>query len=270
MDDFLTRFEGVRRSGHGYVARCVAHDDREASLSLAEEDGKILVHCFAGCKTEDIVDAVGLQMSDLMLEPRKERLREKPEAVYDYTDEEGGVLFQAVRFPSKRFRQRHWSREKEDWEWNLDGVRRVLYHLPEVQEGIREGKTIYLVEGEKDVESLRAIGKVATCNPMGAGKWRPEYTLTLAGANVVIVADRDEPGRLHAETVKAELDSVCQNVWIYQPKEGKDVTDHLLAGHPIEALQPLKQAVRRGIMTAKELAEQGAAELSMTEADTPY
>ena len=56
-------------------------------------------------------------------------------------------------------------------------------------------EVIYICEGEKDVEALERAGCAATCNAGGAGKWRPEYSEALAGANVIIVADRDEPGR---------------------------------------------------------------------------
>ena len=78
--------------------------------------------------------------------------------------------------------------------WNLEGVRRVLYRLPEVL----AAEEVMLVEGEKDADRLRALGFVATTNPQGAGKWRPEYAETLAGKRVVILPDNDEAGRKHA------------------------------------------------------------------------
>ena len=68
LDEFLTRVQptGLRRSGEGYVARCPAHDDHAASLSIGEgHDGRILLHCWAGCETRDILAALGLQWSDL-------------------------------------------------------------------------------------------------------------------------------------------------------------------------------------------------------------
>jgi hypothetical protein len=64
--EFLERLERVNRSGKGWTARCPAHEDRRASLSISEgDDGRILLKCFAGCPTEDIVEALSLSLSDL-------------------------------------------------------------------------------------------------------------------------------------------------------------------------------------------------------------
>ena len=66
LTQFLCMREGVRKQGDGYLARCPAHDDREPSLSIGEgEDGRVLLHCWAGCETRDIVAALGLNWSDL-------------------------------------------------------------------------------------------------------------------------------------------------------------------------------------------------------------
>lgn len=68
LDEFLTCIEpaGPRRSGAGYVARCPAHDDRAPSLSIsAADDGRILLHCWAGCETVDVLAALGLTWHDL-------------------------------------------------------------------------------------------------------------------------------------------------------------------------------------------------------------
>jgi len=65
----LARLEGVRSAGRGYSARCPAHQDRSASLSIAEgRDGCALVKCFAGCEPQSIVHALGLEMADLFPE----------------------------------------------------------------------------------------------------------------------------------------------------------------------------------------------------------
>lgn len=65
----LSRLEGVRTSGRGWVARCPAHTDRSASLSIAEgRDGRALVKCFAGCEVLAVVQALGLEVADLFPE----------------------------------------------------------------------------------------------------------------------------------------------------------------------------------------------------------
>ncbi len=266
LDDFLDKLEGVRPSGSGYVAKCPAHDDGEASLQVSErEDESIGIHCHAGCRTDDVMEALGLHLRDLFA--RSTNFAE-PEAIYSYTDEAGLELFQAVRLPGKQFRQRTLGPEGE-WIWKLESVRRVLYRLPEVIEAVAAGRTIYVTEGEKDAESVRALGRVATCNPMGAGKWRDEFSPFFQGATVIILADRDEPGRAHADRVKQSLQPYAKAIFVLQAKRGKDVTDHLEMGFDIKELVPIRQPPRRGITTASELAEQGMEYLDYRESDLP-
>lgn len=267
LDDFLDKLENVRPAGSGYVAVCPAHDDGQNSLSVGEgDDENIIIKCHAGCSASQVVEAMGLHLRDLFA--RNSGNLAEPEAVYSYTDEQGVELFQAVRLPGKQFRQRTLGADGE-WVWKLDGVRRVLYRLPEVIAAVAAGRTIYITEGEKDAESIRATGRVATCNPMGAGKWREEFASFFAGANVIIVADRDEPGRAHAERVKNSLLPFAQAIFVLQAKRGKDVTDHLELGFDLKELVPIRQAPRRGITTAHELAEQGREYLELREIDLP-
>lgn len=267
LDDFLDRLEQVRSAGGGYVALCPAHEDTSPSLSVSEGDEGILVKCHAGCSSEDIVGALELELRDLFYET-KSRGANEPEAIYDYTDEQGNLLYQAVRLPGKNFRQRHVGPDGE-WEWNLKGVTRVLYRLPEVLQAKAEGKTIYLCEGEKDVEAIRQTGHVATCNPMGAGKWSPDYTETLAGANVIIVQDKDEPGRKHAEKVKQSLLGRAKGVWVVQAKQGKDAYDHLEAGFRIDEFAIPRARNGRGVYTSHDLVEYAKESIHLTDEDVP-
>src|SRR5262249_19482085 len=115
-------------------------------------------------------------------------------ATYGYTDEAGKLLFQCVRFAPKRFRQRQ-PDGKGGWIWNIEGVRRVLYRLPEVI----AASTLCVAEGEKDCDNLTKLGFIATTNPLGAGKWRDDYGETLRGKDVVIFGDADEPGEAHVQ-----------------------------------------------------------------------
>src|SRR5262249_55986873 len=107
-----------------------------------------------------------------------------PSQVYSYRDRHGFLLFETLRFDDpKRFAQRR-PPPDGDYRWGLDGVRPVLYRLPELL-AAHPISIVYLAEGEKDVDRLRASGLVASCNPMGAGKWRDEYSAYLAGRRVV-------------------------------------------------------------------------------------
>lgn len=66
----LSRLDGVKKAGRGWIARCPAHEDRRASLSIAEgDDGRALVHCFGGCSAADVMAAAGLALSDLYAAP---------------------------------------------------------------------------------------------------------------------------------------------------------------------------------------------------------
>lgn len=273
IDGFLDRLDGVQPHGNYHAAVCPAHEDRQASLSVAEgEDGRIIIKCHAGCSAPEIVKALDLTLRDLF--PGAARIFGEPEVIYSYVDEAGAELFQAVRMPGKKFLQRHFAPDdpdaKEDgWVWKLDDVRRVLYQLPDLIAGIAAGHGVYLTEGEKDAENVRATGRVATCNPMGAGKWRDEYSPFFTGANVTIVADRDEPGRTHANRVMESIKPYAAHVRILQSREGKDVSDHLSYGHTMEELIPIRQGPRRGVITAQQMSEAAMEILVKTEYDEP-
>jgi hypothetical protein len=245
LDVVLSRLEGVRRSGNGFSALCPAHDDRHQSLSVAEgRDGRVLIKCHAGCDVKAIVRALGLEMRDLFPPKSEPERKPKPErkivAVYPYVDESGKLLFEVVRYEPKTFAQRR-PDGQGGWVWNLEGVRRVLYKLPDVLRAVESGETIYIVEGEKDTEALCGLGLVATTNPHGAGKWRDDYSETLKGAHVVILPDKDEAGRKHAESVAKSLWGKASSIKIVElPGDGiKDVSDWLKAGGTKAQLQEL-------------------------------
>lgn len=237
-DEVLTRLAGVRPNGGGWVAQCPAHEDRKPSLSITTgADGRTLLYCHAGCSVESVTTALGIEPRDLFADAGLGG-GQKVGATYPYVDESERLLYEVVRFLPKDFRQRR-PDGHDGWIWNLNGTRRVLYRLPQVLAAIAAGKRMWLCEGEKDVHALEAHGCVATTNPGGALKWRSEYTETLRGARVVIVADRDEPGRAHAQQVRKALDGVAQQVVVVEPAEGKDVTDHFAAGKALRDLVPV-------------------------------
>jgi hypothetical protein len=152
-------------------------------------------------------------------------------ATYDYNDAGGVLAYQVVRFDPKGFAQRR-PDGNGGWAWNLRGVERVLYHLPEVIAAVAAGQPIYIPEGEKQADLLRSRGRAATTNPMGAGKdkWKREYADVLAGAaRVFVLADDDTEGREHAEEVARSLHGRVGEVKVvklYPDSESKrDVID---------------------------------------------
>lgn len=147
---------------------------------------------------------------------------------FSYTDEEGAVLFQVVRRVNpKGFYQRR-PNGKGGWINSLEGVRRVLYRLPEVLAAVRDNQQVYLVEGERDADNLAELGLVATTSSGGPGRWRQDYSKTLRGARVVILPDNDEAGQEHVQKVAQALQGVAAEVRVLGlpdlPSAG-DVTD---------------------------------------------
>ena len=167
-------------------------------------------------------------------------------ATYDYVDEDGEVLFQVVRYEPKTFRQRRPDPSSPDgWVWGLKGARVVPYRLPELLEAVALERTVFVVEGEKDVDALREIGVTATCNPMGSGKWPAHFADHLAGAKVVILPDNDEAGRKHRDQVVAALRGAASSVRILDlpnlPERG-DAWDWIVAGGTADHLYALVDA----------------------------
>ena len=107
---------------------------------------------------------------------------------------------------------------------------------------------MFIAEGEKDCDALAEAGFVATCNPMGAGKWLPEHTETLRNAaRVVVIADKDTPGRNHAQAVASALHGVAKGVKLIELPDGshkpvKDASDFFAAGGTADELRELVKA----------------------------
>jgi hypothetical protein len=155
---------------------------------------------------------------------------------YGYRDQSGQLLFEVVRRTGKRFQQRR-PDGNGGWIWNLQGIERVPYRLDKLVDAWFK-QPIWVVEGEKDAEMLVRLGFVATCNPGGAGKWRPDYDKWFIGQHVVIVADNDDPGRAHADQVVKSLLPIAASVRIVDdlpvPEKG-DVSDLVEAMGEAEA-----------------------------------
>lgn len=279
LEEFLNRLSGVKRCGSGYSARCPAHDDKTASLTVSQgEDGRILVCCQAGCSTEAVVREMGLSMRDLFPDgdkPRPERTRPRntpredrgnPVAQYDYTDPQGNLLARKIRWErwenGKKKKTFTWSHpEGENWKSGRNGVA-VLYRLPE----LAQADTVFLCEGEKDVDNLVWVFReqsvppslTATCSPDGAGtgnKWKDEYTPYFKGKTVYILEDNDQVGRTFAQFEAQKLAPVAAEVkvlnlaelWPDLPEHGdiSDVMEHLEPIHGCDQLLMLAESASK-------------------------
>ena len=143
----------------------------------------------AGCTNEQILSALDLTWADVFGDDGEHWMPNNRSwvALYDYPDADRTLLYQVARSADKDFSQRHPNPDKRSgWEWNLNGVKRVPYHLPQLL--AEPTAETFLAEGEKDVQASEAHGSVATCNSGGAGKWLKEFARYFTGRTVTIVA----------------------------------------------------------------------------------
>lgn len=189
-------------------------------------------------------------MTDLFVRPEPTvSVPARVVATYAYTDETGNLLFEVLRYEPKNFRQRR-PDGHGSWLWNLNGTRRVLYNLPT----LKSSDSVLICEGEKDCECARRLGLIATCNPGGAGKWRPEYSEPLRRKQVAIIPDRDEPGRKHARDVARSLLGLAESVKIIELPTGKDLSEWAAPGGPGTREQLLALIRTIANLTASEVA----------------
>lgn len=227
----------------------------------------LLVHCHAGCAQEDVIIALkalnlwetthiansaeGLSKRDILELPPFDPMnliKKREIAWYDYTDEEGSILYQVVRYEPKSFRQRRPDGEG-GWLNSLGDVRRVPYKLPEVLHAILSGAPVLIVEGEKDVHASNSIGVVATCNAMGADsgtgtKWLAEFGDYFVGADVIIIPDADLVGEKHAKHVAQTLNNKAHSIRIARPPLlCKDLSDWVERGATFTEIEAVAETL---------------------------
>jgi hypothetical protein len=236
--DLIARALKGKRVGRDFVAHCPAHDDRNPSLSIKDtKDGRILVKCHAGCTQLAVI--ARLRELDLWPEAQDSKPLNRRRVIYTYVDESGRPLHRTIRTSQKTFPQEHLQGDK----WvSGSGPHLVLYHLDELVR--RKNEMVCIAEGEKDVDRLRSLGYLATCNPMGAGKWRQSYTDTLANRDIALFYDNDAPekrrvGQEHATKVALALYHAGCKVRIIDLPQGKDVSDFLDAGATKQMLEDM-------------------------------
>lgn len=265
----LPLLDGIKpRHGGSFMARCPAHPDGTGSLHISPgRDQPVALFCHAGCDTTSILEAIGLSPKDIS-NPRSRRgddgvddyivcgwdagtkkhdWRHRKVAEYEYRGEFGELLFAVARCALKGngcqgFRQ--WrpdptKRSGKTWTRTLpDGSRvgeGIPYRLPELH-AADPLLTRYIVEGEKDADRLWSLGLPATCNAQGAGKWTEQHASWFCYWDVTVVTDRDQPGWNHANQVVATLMTEARSITVVRAKTGKDLSDHLDAGHSLDDL----------------------------------
>lgn len=250
MENILKRLENKKKSGDGYTARCPAHKDKHNSLSISKKDDRILLHCHAGCSTEIVVAKLGLMMSDLFLngngkakkndivfdKPNIKSFKDIPEKQYggftlskkyEYHDETGTLQYVVVRYQKgieKKFLP--FTPIEDGWISKCDS--KILYRLPQLVSTKDEEATIFICEGEKDVDTMIDRGLIATTNPFGASTWKDSFNAYFTNRNIVLLPDNDIAGYKHMESIAKQLSGIAKSIKIVklpveQTKE--DVTD---------------------------------------------
>jgi len=241
-------FVHVRNSAY----RCAFHDDARESAGVYERDGVWRVKCH-GCNFGgDVFDvrakAEGRDVAEVLRETNatangqhnrqsKTNPKRKIVATYDYVDSFGALLYQTVRYHPKDFRQRQ-PDGNSGWIWNMKGVDRVLYRLPEINQSDAE-RFIFVVEGEKSVDYLNECDLCATTTVGGAEKAHFTDLSPLHGRHAVVIPDADAKGRNHAQQIAKLLHGKAASIRVVDlpdrsAHQGAD--DWLTAGNEAEDL----------------------------------
>lgn len=212
-------------SGDEYQAKCPFHDDRNPSFNFSGKTGEYYCH---GCGKKGHAFHFYALISSL--DPRHDfgkvlagierdfgingaQVQTRFVKAYDYNDADGKLIFQVCRYEPKTFKQRR-PNGNGGWSYELKDTPRFLYRLPEVI----KADEVLIVEGEKDADTAKEMGFTATTSPMGAKKWRDEYTSYLQGKSVVLIPDNDNEGREHMAQIGAAIrDTVKSLKWLDLP-----------------------------------------------------
>lgn len=250
----LSHFQIIRQYGDKAQCRCPCHDDKQASLTVTKGRKGAMIYCHAGCAFEDIIQAVGLKKQDLFYEDKpwgsswkayiEGREQRRIEAVYHYGSLNGQYTFTKVRLEGKKML--YGVLQNERFTYGLAGKHRSelksLYgDLKRIQTAISENKPIFYTEGEKDADALVSKG-YAAITAGGANDWQSDFSQIFKGADVIVLADNDEPGKHLANRVKADLQEVAKSAKVIIPMPDvpkADISDYFAAGHTVEEFEQL-------------------------------
>lgn len=224
---------------------CPNHEDKQASLSVnySPGDEKTLIYCQAGCDIRDVLEQVELNVNDLFdkeLEKKSVKRQDTNiEKIYKYVDADGKMLFEKVRTKDKQFFQRRiingaivWGLENGEYTETFNGSNEwskkdrpttkkhfplqkpILYNLPKVIEAVKNNYWVFICEGEKDCQTLKDMGFIATTgsNGAGKGKWLENYSEYFKGATVIILPDNDPPGKAFGEEIKKSVKKYAYSI----------------------------------------------------------
>lgn len=280
-EKILAKLSGVRETKSGWSARCPAHEDGTASLSIGVGDaGRVLLKCHAGCDYKAIVAALGMEERDLFDDatrpvaatksssgrPTKkagkayatpedaqkayERMLKRPAAnvwAYKLNGEIVGYTLRFNKPDGKKLTMRPISRHADGWRLEHMAEPRPLFNLCNL---LAATGRVYVVEGEKKVDALAAMGLLGTTSAAGANAAKQSDWSPLAGLDVVILPDNDDPGRKYAADVAAILHELSPPATVRVVEldglaESEDVANLYEACRDEHELKALREKIER-------------------------
>lgn len=237
IQEFLSLLNKVKQTApNQYVACCPSHDDNNPSLSIKFDNGKILLHCFAECSVDDILNSLSLEKSDLYYESDLIKSKSGKSTVYIYYNADGTFAYKKVRIDRENGTKAFYFIQPNGVK-NMKGVQKVLYNLP----AVIKAETVYLVEGEKCAEAVIKQGYTATTLCTGANsKWDDTYNQYLAGKEIIIIPDNDKAGFQYAKMLKEHL-PFAKVISLNDLSKKEDIFDWLKKGHSMEEVKNFEE-----------------------------
>jgi 5S rRNA maturation endonuclease (ribonuclease M5) len=247
----IADFLGAKKTPNGWQANCPAHEDNRASLSIKDQDNKLVLKCHAGCEFKDILAALPQDIvgpghpghNGFDFAPHKSptlnSCKDGKDTHYLYLSADGVPLYRKVRRGVKDGWRIDTAMDSEGnmWDSGLHTAKRTLYNAEQLSE--RPKEPVFVCEGEKDADTLTTLGLLAVTNIEGASGWSAEYTRLLQKRDIVIVEDNDEAGAKRTEKLNETLQRAGCRVKVIRfrnlPPHG-DVTDYVAQGHTLEDL----------------------------------
>lgn len=237
FDEVLSCLEKVEQHGEKASALCPAHTDNKQSLSITRgNNGEAVCNCFAGCSQRAIFDAIYMRLNtsptfedDKPIKPKraaKKSSSRKEVARYNYIDENGTIINTKIRYDNK------------DFIWAEKGKQNIpLFNLNDVI----EKNPIFIVEGEKDVLTLKNHGFGAT--NMKDGFTSENVSRYLSGKDIILTPDNDKSGFEYAckalnlliGTAKSIKVILLDSLWADMPEKA-DITDFVEHNGSIEQI----------------------------------
>lgn len=229
--DALREHGCLVKEGATTMAQCPAHEDAKPSLSInrRRDNRGVVLYCHANCSYQDILAELGLRDADLF----------------------DDVLLTDALNPTNSYRYSS-GREKcrklepdgtKTFFWTGSGKDNSLY----AADMLGDAPVVFLCEGEKAVDFLRALGHAAVATG-GAARTDCDFN-PLAGRHIMMIVDRDEPGRTWAKKCGAQLRPIAASLSAMQAAvdiEHADVVEHVAAGLGLDQMQPLALELANG------------------------